>query len=163
MKISSLDRLRGECGEHEGYCDQKEKIGVRNRFRRSLELCVVVVVTNVSGNYALARGLRHLSSPAGWMPIAALRAVFHFWVAVGALLMVAWLVARLALLSWADLSYVLLVTSASYVLSALVGAIGLGEDVTWFHWLGICIITCGILIAARTYPRTTNHHLEIDE
>lgn len=69
--------------------------------------------------------------------------------------MVIWLIARLALLSWADLSYVLVVTSFSYVLSAIAGAVGLNESVTWIHWLGICLITLGVALVARTAPHTT--------
>lgn len=124
-------------------------------FWQILILCIVVVGTNVAGNYALARGMHHIGVISLWSPGTYVKAVFHFWVGTGAVLMVIWLIARLALLSWADLSYVLLVTSFSYALSAAAGVIGLHEDVSWTHWGGICLITLGVLLVARTYPRTT--------
>ncbi|HEX5413502.1 MAG TPA: DMT family transporter [Terriglobia bacterium] len=120
-------------------------------------VCVIVVGTNVIGNYALARGLRHIGGIESWSPVPYIEAFVHFWIAVGVILMVIWLIARLLLLSWADLSYVLLVTSFSYVLTAVAGAVGLHEVVSWVHWLGICLITLGVALVARTSPHTTDH------
>lgn len=120
-------------------------------------VCAIVVGTNVAGNYALARGLHHIGGIESWSPLPYIRAFVHFWIAAGVILMVIWLIARLALLSWADLSYVLVVTSFSYVLSAVAGAVGLNENVTWIHWLGICLITLGVALVARTAPHTTGH------
>ncbi len=120
-------------------------------------VCAIVVGTTVAGCYALARGLRHVGGFASWSPVPYIEASVHFWIAVGVILMVMWLIARLALLSWADLSYVLVVTSFSYVLSAVAGAVGLNEKVTWIHWLGICLITLGVALVAYTPPHTTGH------
>lgn len=120
-------------------------------------VCVIVVGTNVAGNYALARGLRRVGVIESWSPVPYIKAFVHVWVAVGVALMVAWLIARLALLTWADLSYVLVVTSFSYVLSAVAGVVGLNERVSWIHWLGICLITLGVALVSRTSPHTTNH------
>lgn len=69
--------------------------------------------------------------------------------------MLGWLVSRLVLLSWADLSYVLPVTSFSYVLSAVAGALYLGEKVNWLQWTGISAITLGTALVAFTYPEST--------
>ena len=120
-------------------------------------VCAIVVGTNVAGNYALARGLRHIGGIESWSPVPYIKAFVHFWIAVGVILMVIWLITRLLLLSWADLSYVLVVTSFSYVLSAVAGAVGLNESVTWIHWLGICLITLGVALVAYTPPHTTGH------
>lgn len=98
---------------------------------KTVIVCIVVVGTNVMGNYSLARGLRHVGVVQTWSPLPYIDAFFQLWVGVGVAFMVAWLIARLTLLSWADLSYVLLVTSFSYVLTAVAGAVGLNETVTW--------------------------------
>lgn len=74
--------------------------------------------------------------------------------------MFAWLTTRLSLLSWADLTYVLPVTSFSYVMSAIVGAIYLHEQVSVLHWLGISVITLGILLVVLTYPKTSGSEIE---
>jgi uncharacterized membrane protein len=69
--------------------------------------------------------------------------------------MAAWLTSRLSLLSWADLTYVLPVTSFSYVLTAVVGAVYVKEQVSDLHWAGISLITVGILLVVLTYPKTS--------
>ena len=50
---------------------------------------------------------------------------------------IVWLLSHMALLSWADLSYVLPVTSIAYVLVALVGRFLLHEQVSPARWVGV--------------------------
>jgi uncharacterized membrane protein len=64
------------------------------------------------------------------------------------------MLARMALLSWADLSYVLPVTSIGYVLTAVVGRIFLGEQVTPQRWLGTVLIMAGTALVGSTAVRT---------
>ena len=84
----------------------------------------------------------------------------HPWVGIGVLFMVGWLTSRLLLLSWADLSYVVPVTSFSYVLSAIVAVVYLGEHVSVLRWIGIVVITLGVGLVALTYPETTELYHE---
>lgn len=115
----------------------------------------IVIGTNVVGNYALKRGLAQVGVVESWSPVPYIEALVHPWVAVGVVFMIAWLATRLSLLSWADLTYVLPVTSFSYVLSAIVGAVYIKEQVSRIQWLGIGIITLGILLVVLTYPKTS--------
>jgi uncharacterized membrane protein len=62
----------------------------------------------------------------------------------------------LALLSWADLTYVVPVTSVSYVLSAVAGVVFFGEAITIGHWAGIMCITAGAFLVGITFPNTTD-------
>jgi len=62
---------------------------------------------------------------------------------------------NLTLLSRADLSYVLPVTSVSYVLIAIMGQLVLHERVDTFRWIGIAMITLGVMLVGRTPARTT--------
>lgn len=117
-------------------------------------ISIVVIATNVIGNYALKRGLGEVGVVASWSPLPYIKAFGHPWVAMGVTFMLAWLLSRLLLLSWADLSYVLPVTSFSYVLSAVAGAIYLHEKVTWTQWAGIGAITIGTAMVAFTFPET---------
>ena len=57
------------------------------------------------------------------------------------------------LLSWADLSYVLPVTSVGYVLAALVGRFFFHEDITLARWLGVGLIMMGVMLVGKTAPR----------
>jgi uncharacterized membrane protein len=117
---------------------------------------LVVMATNAFGNYALKVGLSNGAGvTASWAPVQYIRALGHPWVIAGVLLMLGWFLSRLVLLSWADLSYVLPVTSFSYVLSALLGAVWLHETVSNVHWWGIWLITIGVGFTIFTRPGTT--------
>ena len=81
------------------------------------------------------------------------------WAIAGVVLLTCWMIANLSLLSRADLSYALPVTgSVSYMLIALVGHFFLGERVSLSHWVGIIIITAGVLLVIETSPLTVSVH-----
>ncbi len=88
-------------------------------------------------------------------PLPYVQALFNPWVAVGVSLLIVWLLSHMALLSWADLSYVLPVTSIAYVLAAVVGRLFLHEQVSFVRWAGISLIMLGVILVGRTSPRTT--------
>jgi uncharacterized membrane protein len=66
-----------------------------------------------------------------------------------------WFLARMTLLSWADLSYVLPVTSIGYVFTAFLGKYFFGEQITWQRWLGTVAIMVGMVLVGLTTPNTT--------
>ena len=114
----------------------------------------IVIVSNVSGNSALTHGMKLLGDT-GNSPLALIGALFHPWVALGVALLILWTLTMMALLSWADLSYVLPVTAIGYVLTALSGKYLLGETVSAEHWAGIVLITSGVILVGLTTPVTT--------
>jgi uncharacterized membrane protein len=115
----------------------------------------IVVLTNVLGNSFLSRGMQSVGELLSLSPIPYIRALFNPWVAVGVSFLILWLLSHMALLSWADLSYVLPVTSIGYVLVALVGRFVLHEQVSLARWAGITLIMAGVALVGRTAPRTT--------
>jgi drug/metabolite transporter (DMT)-like permease len=102
----------------------------------------IVILSNTLGNFFIARGMKHLAVPAD-APLRMIQAIFTPWVALGICLLILWLLSRMALLSWADLSYVLPVTSLGYVANALMGHFFLGEDITLKRWAGTLLIVGG--------------------
>ncbi len=118
--------------------------------RKTRVFTTLVVVSNVAGNFLLSIGLRQIGSLLGRSPLAYITALFNPWVAAGVTLLVVWMLSQLALLSWADLSYVMPVTSIGYVLAAVVGRIFLHETVSWQRWAGIWLIVLGVLLVSRT-------------
>ena len=112
----------------------------------------LVVLSSLCGNFSLSWGMRQVGSLVSFSPLAYMRAVFNPWVALGISLLIVWLFFQLALLSWADLSYVLPVTSIGYVLSALAGRLFLHEEITRWRWAGILFIMAGVALVARTAP-----------
>jgi drug/metabolite transporter (DMT)-like permease len=115
----------------------------------------IVVVTNVLGNSFLSRGMQSVGELISLSPVPYIRALFNPWVAVGVSLLILWLLSHMAMLSWADLSYVLPVTSIAYALVAVVGRFFLHEHVSLLRWAGITLIVVGVALVGQTAPRTT--------
>lgn len=118
----------------------------------------IVVLTNVLGNSFLSRGMQSVGELLSLSPLPYIRALFNPWVAVGVSLLVVWLLSHMALLSWADLSYVLPMTSIAYVLVALVGRFLLHEQVSPARWVGVTLIMAGVTLVGHTAPRTHAAH-----
>jgi drug/metabolite transporter (DMT)-like permease len=114
----------------------------------------IVIVSNTLGNFFIARGMRGLAVPAD-SPLHMLLAIFTPWVALGIALLILWLLSRMVLLSWADLSYVLPVTSLGYVANALMGHFFLGEHITLSRWSGTLLIVAGtVLVGMGSHAQT---------
>jgi len=112
---------------------------------------IVSVLSNVAGNSALTYGMQALGG-IGNSPAALIGALFHPWVALGVTLLIVWTFAHMALLSWADLSYVMPVTAIGYVVTAFAGKFFLGEFVSPMRWAGIILITAGVTLVGHTEP-----------
>lgn len=113
---------------------------------------VVTVLSNVAGNSALTKGMQQLGD-LGNSPLALIGALFHPWVALGVALLILWTITHMALLSWADLSYVMPITAIGYVVTAFAARFLLGEMVSPMRWLGIVIITAGVALVSKTGPQ----------
>ncbi len=100
-------------------------------------------------------GMKHQAADLGWAPLDYIRLIFTPWVMLGTALLILWLLSRMTLLGWADLSYVLPMTSIGYVLSAVLGKVFFGESVTWQRWLGTAFIVMGIIFVGLTSANTT--------
>jgi drug/metabolite transporter (DMT)-like permease len=113
----------------------------------------IVVLSNAFGDFFMKRGMPDgaaLSTPLDYVKI-----LFQPWVALGVVLLVLWQLSRMALLSWADLSYVLPVTSVGYVIVALLGKFALNEAIGPRRWAGVVLIVAGVaLVGAGTAVST---------
>jgi uncharacterized membrane protein len=106
---------------------------------------VLVVLANVAGNLVLALGMKQAPRAAG--PIAAILQP----VAIGGIvLLIAWMLLRMRLLGWADLSFVVPVSAFGYVMSALAGVVFLHEQVPVRGWMGIALIMAGATLTGST-------------
>ena len=113
---------------------------------------VFVILSNSFGNLFIALGM-HQSSEVN-SPLAFLSAIFNPFVLFGIVLLISWLLTRMAMLSWADLTYVLPVTAFGYVVSAALGGIFLKETITPVRWAGTLLIVTGTIIVGLGNPRT---------
>jgi drug/metabolite transporter (DMT)-like permease len=125
------------------------------RLRWKTWICAtLVILSNVFGNFFLKRGMpARMATPLDYITV-----LFRPWAALGVALLILWMVSRITLFSWADLSYVLPVTSIGYVLVALVGKLWLHESIHRARWWGIVLIVAGVALvgggsAVQTVPR----------
>jgi uncharacterized membrane protein len=103
-------------------------------------LLATVILSNVIGNLLLSIGVKRDALT---------------WLLAGIAVLIFWTISRMALLSRADLSYVLPVTAIGYVLNALAGRLILAEQVSATRWVGTLLIVAGSALVSRTAPRTS--------
>jgi len=122
------------------------------RLRLKTWICAVIVIfSNVFGNFFMKRGMpAEFASPLEYITV-----LFQPWVSLGVVLLIVWTLSRMALLSWADLSYVVPVTSVGYVLVAIVGRVLLHEQISNRRWAGIALIMAGVALVGSGAPKTT--------
>lgn len=111
------------------------------------------------GDTFLGKGMKRIPPMASWAP----GDVFHFffsaftsatvWLGIG--LLIAFFIAYLVVLSWADYSYVLPASSISSLLIALLAHFVLHEAVSPTRWAGVGLICLGVFVVGETPPRTT--------
>jgi drug/metabolite transporter (DMT)-like permease len=132
----------------------------KSRSLKTIVLIAIMVVAGPLGNVLLGQGMKQIR-PVLWPPIEFLRTGLQIlsshsiWLGIGSLL--AFFIANLLVLSWADYSFVQPASSVAYAVVALLGYFMLGERVSPLRWLGIAVICVGVLVVGRTNPRTTEH------
>ncbi|MEZ5363450.1 MAG: hypothetical protein R2748_14175 [Bryobacterales bacterium] len=117
-------------------------------------LLALVIVANAAGNLMLGYGMRQVGDISSYSPVAlaasGLAAMANPWVLAGVVLLTVFFAAHAIVLSWADLSYVVLVTAIGYGLVTLLSWALLGEHVSVARWAGVAIITVGVMLAGST-------------
>lgn len=114
----------------------------------------LVVVSNTLGTVLLGRGMTQMPdfSLGAFTYIA--RFLTNPWIVSGIALLVVWMLAQLSMLTWADLSYVLPVTASYYILTAIVSRFFVNERISATRWIGIAVISFGVMLVSHTPPRT---------
>ena len=136
--------------------------GAKSHFshdRKTQLLVLVVIVSNVLGNVSLSHGMKEVGPIISASLLdyvkAFMRSLENPWTILGICILVIWMLCNLALLSRADLSFVLPVTASAYVLVAIGGHFILHDHVSLLRWTGIALITLGVVLAEETPERTT--------
>ena len=122
---------------------------------RTYAVLLLFIALKAAGNLSLAWGMQHLERNASANPLYYVRAIFDPFVALGIVMLIVALLARMVLLSLADLSFVLPVTAIGYVLAALLGKVVLHEVVTAQRWMGTVLIFAGAALVSSTTQKTT--------
>jgi uncharacterized membrane protein len=116
-------------------------------------LLAPIVLFASTGNVLLGKGMKQI----GEIPwsISALGGLFvrtfingWVWLGIGSLLL--FLVSFMVVLSWADYSFVMPASAASYAVATLMSHWLLGELVTPQRWVGVALICLGVALVTRT-------------
>ena len=118
-------------------------------------LTAIVVFTNVVGNVCLSHGMQEVGRTISASPADYVRALLNPWVLAGSCTLALWMISDLALLSRADLTFVLPVTASAYVFIAIAGHFVLGDRISWERWLGIVVISLAVILAEETPSLTS--------
>ncbi len=121
-------------------------------------LLFLMVFFGAVGDTLLGKGMRAVGPPGAWNPaeITAFlgRAVVSpaVWLGFSSLLL--FFLSYMLVLTWADFSYVLPASAASYAVVPLLGHFFLGEAVSPVRWTGVALIALGVGLVGQTPPST---------
>lgn len=119
-----------------------------------------IVITNTIGNILLGVGMERMPDFQNMSVFSYTADLLTNWyVVVGTILLIVWMIAQLSMFTWADLTYVLPVTASSYILTALLSKYFLGEHISIARWIGVVIISFGVVLVSET-PEDTKHGKE---
>jgi drug/metabolite transporter (DMT)-like permease len=121
---------------------------------RALRLLALVLILRPLGNVCLAWGMKHFPQALSANPLPYLSAMLNPYVAVGITALILATLTRMALLSLADLSFVLPLTATGYIFSTLLGRFLLSEQVSVARWAGTALIFIGTALVGSTAHKT---------
>jgi drug/metabolite transporter (DMT)-like permease len=137
-----------------GEMQTNTEYGTVSKFTNRLFI-VLVVATNTLGNILLGIGMERMPDFYAVPFLSYITTLGTSWqVLGGTALLVVWMIAQLSMFTWADLTYVLPVTSSAYILTAILSKFFLGEQISVARWIGIVIISFGVLLVSETPPDT---------
>jgi drug/metabolite transporter (DMT)-like permease len=128
---------------------------VRGKALRAYSLLLAFLALRAFGNLALAWGTKHLSQGLSANPLSYGLAMLNPFVTLAIAMLILALLVRMALLSVADLSFVLPMTAVGYVIAAVFGKLFLHEEVSVQRWLGVILIFAGAALVGSTSQKTT--------
>jgi drug/metabolite transporter (DMT)-like permease len=125
-------------------------------------LILVMIVFGPVGDVLLGKGMKQIPPMRSWAPAAVVRFFTRAFtspiVCLGICSLLAFFIAYLLVLSWADYSYVQPASALSYGLIAVLALLFLGEKISPTRWAGVLLICLGVFAVGRTSPRTTEPH-----
>jgi uncharacterized membrane protein len=123
-----------------------------------LVMILIMVVCANAGDLMLKHGMTQIGavqlSPAGFR-YTLVRTLSSGSIWIGILFLIGFTVSYMTVLSWADYSYVMPAGAMGYALVTFLAVIFLHENVSLRRWIGVLLISVGVLLVGQTKPRTT--------
>ncbi len=111
-------------------------------------MVLIVVFSNAAGDVLLTRGMKNIGdisavSPLDWLRVAG-RIASNTDFLAGVFFLAVSFFSFLAVLSWADLSFVIPATSIFYVVAILGAKFVLKEEINRMRWAGALLVCLGV-------------------
>ena len=122
---------------------------------RTFLFLAIVVLSGTGGDIAVTHAMKQIGEVKNFAPRALLgvlgRVLQSGWMWLGIALMALAFFSLLALLSWAQVSFVVPATAANYVVGAVGAKFLLKERVSQARWAGLLLVAAGVALvcAAR--------------
>ncbi len=122
---------------------------------RTFVFLAIVVFSGTGGEIAVTHAMKQIGEVKNFSPRALLgvlwRALKSRWMWLGIGLMTVAFFSLLALLTWAEVSFVVPATAANYVVGAVGARFLLKERVSQTRWAGLLLVAAGVALvcAAR--------------
>ncbi len=122
---------------------------------RTFMFLAIVVFSGTGGEIAVTHAMKQIGEVKNFSPRALLgvlwRALKSRWMWLGIVLMTVAFFSLLALLTWAEVSFVVPATAANYVVGAVGARFLLKERVSQARWAGLLLVAAGVALvcAAR--------------
>jgi uncharacterized membrane protein len=115
---------------------------------RDLILFALIIVLGTFGELCIARAMQQVEGASHFTPAAILRVIGNAlrvrWLWAGLAMMTTAFFALLTILSTEQVSFVVPVTAANYVVGVLGGMLFLRESITRQRWAGVLLICVGV-------------------
>ena len=121
---------------------------------KTLALVLVASLLGGTGHVMLSKGMKAIGdlteAPSHRLGGMIGHALTNPWVLLGVALQAAFFAMYLMLLSRADVSQVLPLTAADYIVVVFLAQLLLAEAITPARWAGVALISIGVLMVSRT-------------
>lgn len=121
---------------------------------KTTSVLLLFLALKSAGNSSMAWGMKQVPEQMSMNPALYLHAMLNPFVAMGVIALALALLTRMALLSLADLSFVLPVTAIGYIAAVVLGKVFLHEAVSGQRWLGTLLIFGGAALVGSTSQKT---------
>lgn len=127
---------------------------------KALLILVLALTAAGVGNLALSKGMQEIG-PFAFESLAGtftyfVVAVQNTWVLVGILCEITYFVLWLGVLSMADVSWAVPMNAIEYIFVALFAGFWLGEQVPLSRWIGIGLISIGVVFMMHSFKENKN-------
>ncbi len=121
---------------------------------KTLSILAIAIVLVSLGDMLLAHGMKKIGAVTSCSPKALLQVGCRIFtntsIILGIIFLAGFFFLWLAILSWCDLSFVLPLTALSYVLTAILSVVFLGENVSALRWAGTVLICIGVALVTKS-------------